>query len=174
MMYLHPRVISCMETILRMQKVPWAPGYKITDDGRVWSDISGRWLATTPGSDGYPRVTLCVDGKQCSYRVHRLVALVFLGPAPDGKPCVLHGDGIQVNNHLWNLRWGSHAENMADSLRHRTHHQVIKVHCPRGHAYSDENTYTYSRGARQFRACRTCKRDRDNRLRERVRRRRQQ
>ncbi|WP_443063154.1 HNH endonuclease signature motif containing protein [Streptomyces sp. NBC_00483] len=148
-----------METILRMQKIPWAPGYKITNDGRVWSEKSGRWLKTPP-SEGYPRVKLCVDGKEYTLRVHRLVALAFLGPAPDGKPCVLHGDGNQLNNHLWNLRWGSKSENMADCLRHGTHHSRTITHCPQGHAYDNENTRRNDAGHRY---CRTCKRDSDAR-----------
>ncbi len=52
-------------------------------------------------------------------RVHRLVLLTFVGPAPAGCEC-RHLDGDPTNNRLANLRWGTRAENMADRAVHGT------------------------------------------------------
>jgi hypothetical protein len=52
-------------------------------------------------------------------RIHRLVLEAFVGPAPDGmEGC--HNDGNPENNNLLNLRWDTHASNMADQLAHGT------------------------------------------------------
>lgn len=51
---------------------------------------------------------------------HRLMCEAAHGPAPDGKPMVLHSCG---NGHLGcvnpnHLRWGTHSENMEDKRLH--------------------------------------------------------
>jgi hypothetical protein len=48
-----------------------------------------------------------------------LILEAFVGPCPDGLRC-LHADGNSTNNTLANLRWGTAAENSADSVRHGT------------------------------------------------------
>ena len=50
----------------------------------------------------------------------------------------------------------THPENMGRTKRFR----VRKTHCPRGHLYSEENTYTCKKGKR---SCRECRRIRDRR-----------
>ena len=45
------------------------------------------------------------------YLVHRLVAIAFLPPAPEGKIEVNHKDGVKENNAADNLEWLSHGEN---------------------------------------------------------------
>lgn len=47
-----------------------------------------------------------------TYRVHRLVCEAFHGPAPDGKPNVLHRDEDGRNNKPINLKWGTQKENL--------------------------------------------------------------
>jgi hypothetical protein len=66
----------------------------------------------------YPSVKLCKDGGERVGKLHRLVAEAFLGKPPEGKRLVLHIDGDCTNNHVDNLRWGSQAENVADTARH--------------------------------------------------------
>lgn len=48
--------------------------------------------------------------------VHQLVALTFLGPAPNGCE-VCHNDGDPTNNALSNLRYDTRSENIKDVLR---------------------------------------------------------
>ena len=48
--------------------------------------------------------------------VHQLIALTFLGPAPD-KCEVCHNDGNPSNNALYNLRYDTRSENIKDVIR---------------------------------------------------------
>jgi HNH endonuclease len=45
-------------------------------------------------------------------KIHRLVCEAFHGPAPIGKPVVLHLDENAENNRPENLRWGTQKENL--------------------------------------------------------------
>jgi hypothetical protein len=45
-------------------------------------------------------------------KVHRLVCEAFHGPAPEGKPIVIHSDEDATNNRPENLRWGTQKENL--------------------------------------------------------------
>lgn len=47
-----------------------------------------------------------------NYKIHRLVCEAFHGPAPEGKPYVLHADEDATNNRLENISWGSQKENL--------------------------------------------------------------
>jgi hypothetical protein len=51
--------------------------------------------------------------------VHRLVLEAFVGPCPEGLE-TRHLDGNPSNNRLENLVWDTHANNMADGIRHGT------------------------------------------------------
>lgn len=48
--------------------------------------------------------------------VHRLVLEAFTGPCPKGMEC-LHADDDPTNNHLTNLRWGTHSDNIIASWK---------------------------------------------------------
>ncbi len=66
---------------------------------------------------GYRRVKLGWDHKRAFMGVHRLVLLAFNGaPPPDTECC--HGNGIQSDNRLENLRWDTHFENNQDRKKH--------------------------------------------------------
>lgn len=49
--------------------------------------------------------------------VHQLVLEAFVGPRPKDMECC-HYDGDPLNNVLANLRWDTHAANVADCVRH--------------------------------------------------------
>lgn len=86
------------------------PDYGVTEDGRVWSYKSNKFLKAGD-SHGYKMVSLRVDRKSKHMLVHRLVALTFL-PNPDDKPQVNHIDGDKTNNRLENLEWNTSSENI--------------------------------------------------------------
>lgn len=67
--------------------------------------------------------------------VHQLVALTFLGPAPDGCE-VLHADGDPANNRLSNLRYGTRTENILDVYRQGKRWR--KLSADDAHAIRDE------------------------------------
>lgn len=63
-------------------------------------------------------VKLTKNKKPKPFSVHRLIALTFLGPCPDGME-VLHGINGPHNNSLDNLRYGTREENTQDMYEHR-------------------------------------------------------
>ena len=102
------------------------PGYEVSNDGRVRRSAGAR--GTTIGREVRPhavprsgllRLQLRVDGGPKNVFVHRLVLFAFVGPCPPGMEC-RHLDGDPTNNHVENLRWGTHLENMRDRVRHGT------------------------------------------------------
>jgi hypothetical protein len=61
---------------------------------------------------GYKITTLSNNGKQKSYSVHQLIAIVFLGHIPSGNKLVVdHIDNNKLNNKLENLQIISNREN---------------------------------------------------------------
>ena len=60
--------------------------------------------------DGYLKVIL-YNGKNKTYRVHRLVAQTFI-PNPDNKPQVNHISGNKKDNSIQNLEWVTSKENV--------------------------------------------------------------
>jgi hypothetical protein len=103
------------------------PGYRVGDDGSVWScRVRGRqgdvWKKLKPArtkNGRYEFVALMREGRAIQHYVHRLVALAFLGPCPGGCE-VAHYDGDGLNNRVDNLRYDTHANNMLDRFRHGT------------------------------------------------------
>lgn len=61
---------------------------------------------------GYPHVMLSKNGIQKCYKVHRLVADVFI-PNPDQKPEVNHKNANKSDNRVENLEWRTTFENYA-------------------------------------------------------------
>lgn len=128
-------------------------------DRMVWHHPSQRRMFS-PGrmltinlSGPYPRVGLVVDGKQQIAAVHRLVAAAFLGPRPEGVE-VCHNNGDPSDNRLVNLRYDTPSANNYDQVRHGTHTNTSKTHCPQGHPYDESNTLRVGR-TRRCRICRT-------------------
>jgi len=93
--------------------------YEASDAGRIWSVRGCHTLIQATDSGGYLSVTLSVGGKLLCTGVHRLIALAFIGECPPGME-VLHGDNIRCHNVRTNLRYGTRAENLQQSVRDGT------------------------------------------------------
>ena len=105
------------------------PGYEVSDMGRVRSFYKRAWRdweqvaepqrilkgALTP--QGYRFVSLRRLGLSYTQRIHQLVLEAFVGFCPGGQECC-HNDGNPLNNHLSNLRYDTHLENMHDAIEH--------------------------------------------------------
>lgn len=89
--------------------------YGITEDGKVWSFYTNKFIKSSLLNTGYPMVTLW-DGKKSHGRtLHRLVAEAYI-PNPDEKPHVNHKDSNRLNPHVDNLEWCTRSENMRHGL----------------------------------------------------------
>jgi HNH endonuclease/NUMOD4 motif-containing protein len=152
--------------------------YKVSDLGRVWSvprrnprnnvRYGGKILKPDKMSAGHLRVSLHIGNKVYRRFVHRLVLGAFVGECPEGMQ-VRHLNGNPADNRLENLIYGTFAENMKDrDERHKTNYQLNKTHCPRGHEYTEENTYRYL-NKNGGRGCRACAREWQRTLRKRRR-----
>lgn len=128
--------------------------YEVSDLGRVRNSRTDHVLSAATSRSGHQRVVLCRDGKGKDMYVHRLVLMAFVGPCPEGmEGC--HNDGDATHNDVDNLRWDTRAENNRDAVRHGTHFNMNKTHCPRGHELRSPNLSAaqLKNGERQCLAC---------------------
>lgn len=108
-----------------------------------------RWTAAID-KEGYAQVR--ADGRR--QKAHRVAYELWVGPIPDGlvldhvtaRGCV-HRDCINPD-HLEPVT-------SEENVRRGDNLNRTKTHCPKGHPYSEENTYVW--GPSRF--CRECKRD---------------
>ncbi len=105
--------------------------YEVSDHGSVRSidraqiyvrlgqeiarNLKGRTLRPGKLKSGHLLVVL----QKRTRLVHHLVLEAFVGPRPIGQESC-HGDGNPSNNFWKNLRWGTRADNVQDSIRHGT------------------------------------------------------
>lgn len=97
----------------RWREIPWATGYLVSDQGEVYSKYSKK-VAKTKLRHGYPSLSIQVNGKTKSVRVHRLVAELFVDG--DTQLTVNHKDKNRQNNHYTNLEWVTREENIRHGL----------------------------------------------------------
>ena len=96
--------------MIKQKVIESCPNYAITDDGKVWSFKSNKFLKQKIDKYGYACVSLRRNGKNWTVTVHRLVAEAFI-PNPDNKPTVNHKDENKLNNSVTNLEWMTVNEN---------------------------------------------------------------
>lgn len=91
--------------------------YTIDEYGNVYSYKNNNKKQLKPWLDSkgnYLMIGLCEDNTVKKYLIHRLVATAFI-PNPTNKSDVDHIDHNKRNNHISNLRWMSHQENLHHS-----------------------------------------------------------
>lgn len=86
--------------------------YCVTAEGAIYSLKSKKFLNLQYNDNGYVVVTLRVDGKTKTVRVHRLVALMYLKNTFFEGAHVNHKDGDKTNNCVENLEWVTREQNM--------------------------------------------------------------
>lgn len=149
----------------------WEGLYEVSNKGRVRSlekvivrrdgfktRKAGKFLSLdSREGTWYPRVMLREGDRNREELVHRLVAEAFI-PNPDDLPLVRHLNDIKSDNRVENLAWGTHSDNMADSIRNgkQSNQHRGKTHCLRGHPFDENNTRIVELG----RGCKACSRER--------------
>lgn len=84
--------------------------YKITNDGRIYSEYLGDFIKPYYSKGGYVRVKLNYGDRSKKVMMHRLVAMAFI-PNPDNKPQVDHINRNRADNRVENLQWVTAQEN---------------------------------------------------------------
>lgn len=91
--------------------------YYVTDDGRIWSERTQKYLSAQYDKNGYVKVQMrSTDNKSHRYSVHRLVLENFKPVQGMDKLQVNHKDGNKLNNSLNNLEWTTCKENINHTI----------------------------------------------------------
>lgn len=94
-----------------MKAVPGYEGlYCVTEDGRVWSERSKKFVGGYRARDGYVFAVLMRKYHRWYVGVHRLVALAFIGNPGAGLE-INHKNGVRDDNRIENLEWVTHIQN---------------------------------------------------------------
>lgn len=80
-------------------------------------NIKNPRILKTSLSTGYEIFSIRVKNKNITYKVHKIVAEMFLGKMPPDKECINHIDGVKTNNKAENLEYVTHAENRIHAIK---------------------------------------------------------
>lgn len=121
---------------MRWNVPPSAPTLLVSETGRVIRMASSRrkgngWQ-TFPECElrarrigaGYLAVTSKEQGVKRTLYLHRLVAEAFLGKPADANE-VNHLDGDKTNNHVQNLEWTTHSQNLQHAAKCGLHGSTV-------------------------------------------------
>ena len=103
--------------------------YEINDAGEIRNVKSKKAVTGYMEKNGYIRVKFenkCL-GTIVRTTVHRLVAEAFI-PNPNNLPEVNHIDRNRANNHVSNLEWVTHSENMKHSYNLGINTDPLRAH----------------------------------------------
>lgn len=125
-----------MTDLMQVRRIPGYSNYSVTRDGRVLSHarLDTREIAQKDNGQGYMICRIKTDDGVWKWRkVHRLVALAFIGPALDHME-VCHSNGDRADNRVENLRWDTRKNNIKD----RKHYAPGKIGQPQKKLTEDE------------------------------------
>ena len=117
---------------------------------RFWAKVQKTeecWLWTASTIRGYGQLHLTTQPKKRMILAHRFAYELLVGPIPEGleldhlcrQPLCVNPAHLEPVMHGENVRRGLSG--------------ILTTHCPKGHPYSDENTY-YDGKSRECRICR--------------------
>lgn len=97
--------------------------YEITDDGRLFSCRSNKYLSPDKDKYGYVYYVVSINNVRMTLKAHRLVAYAFI-PNPQNKPTINHKNGIRSDNRVENLEWATAKEQAADPLTRENNRRI--------------------------------------------------
>ena len=88
--------------------------YYISNKGRLWSNVSGRFIGAKDKETGYIQTTLTnEEGERESTSIHREVGKAFVpNDDPENKIEINHKNYIRDDNRAENLEWVTRQENL--------------------------------------------------------------
>lgn len=108
--------------------IPGYSNYTVTEDGKVFSHFTDKFIYIYKTKSGYYAVRMTNDsGKKRTEFLHRVVCLAW-NTKPDGCNVVRHLDNNKDNNHRLNLAWGTAKDNVNDKIRHGTKLIGTQIH----------------------------------------------
>ena len=105
--------------------IPNYENYEINECGVIRIVKTKKIKKQRVGKDNYYKINLYKDGKSKTFRVHRLVAELFI-PNPNNYPIVNHIDGNSLNNHVQNLEWCTQRHNINHGKRNQIVSQKLR------------------------------------------------
>lgn len=97
--------------MMEWRSIPGLPLYEASSDGDIRRIGKSHPLKPYPTKGGYLICALSHGGIVTRHLVHQLVALIFIGPCPEGQE-VNHIDHNRANCALANLEYLTHLENV--------------------------------------------------------------
>lgn len=99
--------------------------YQITDDGKLYSYRSNKYLSSNTDRYGYAYYVISISGVRYTLKAHRLVAEAYI-PNPKNKPTVNHKNGIRNDNRVENLEWATYKEQQDDPLTTIKRNRIVE------------------------------------------------
>jgi len=99
--------------------------YLIFPDGRVYSNLTNKFLKVNIDKLGYNAYVLQVNGKNKRLYIHRLVAINFIENKYNLTD-VNHKDSDKSNNNINNLEWISRRDNILYSINFGFRNPLVK------------------------------------------------
>lgn len=103
--------------------------YKISNLGNIKSyktnRLEGKLLKPSFDKKGYLVINLFKNDHCKNCKIHRLVAIAFIGMSD--KKCVCHIDNRKTNNNVTNLLWGTDLENNKQARQDGLFKNEVKV-----------------------------------------------
>lgn len=109
------------------KQIPGFPRYWVSnlgnvqfEKGRLRLPLKQHWLNSGKRGGMYLAFNVSVTAertaggnhKKKTFKTHKIVALLFIGPVPPQRPVVMHLDEMKENNQWDNLQYGTQLENV--------------------------------------------------------------
>lgn len=89
--------------------------YYVSNRGNIKNKFNK--VMSTPITQGYKELRICINYKSYYFRVHRLVAIAFI-PNYNNYRIVNHKNGNKLDNRVENLEWCTTSQNTLHSYAH--------------------------------------------------------